>query len=97
MRAVAVRGHSGSAADVLRRGFRVSDLRLTKPLLGGAPFVPSQYGQKYLHGLVRAPETLVYVSRGLGTSGLPSDPQLVHVSAVAEAEVPTTAVEVDTR
>ena len=38
---------------------------------GGAPFVPSQYGQKYLHGLVRAPETLVYVSRGLGTSGLP--------------------------
>src|SRR5437762_1252211 len=39
MRAVAVRGHSGSAADVLRRGFRVSDLRLTKPLLDGAPFV----------------------------------------------------------
>jgi predicted MPP superfamily phosphohydrolase len=38
---------------------------------GGAPFVPSRYGQKYLHGLVRAPETLVYVSRGLGTSGLP--------------------------
>lgn len=38
---------------------------------GWAPFVPSQYGQKYLHGLVRAPETLVYVSRGLGTSGLP--------------------------
>ena len=39
MRAVAVRGHSGPAADVLRRGFRVSDLRLTKPLLDGAPFV----------------------------------------------------------
>jgi predicted MPP superfamily phosphohydrolase len=38
---------------------------------GGAPFVPSHYGQKYLHGLVQAPETLVYVSRGLGTSGLP--------------------------
>jgi predicted MPP superfamily phosphohydrolase len=38
---------------------------------GGAPFVPSRYGQKYLHGLVRAPEALVYVSRGLGTSGLP--------------------------
>jgi predicted MPP superfamily phosphohydrolase len=37
----------------------------------GAPFVPSAYGQKYLHGLVQAPETLVYVSRGLGTSGLP--------------------------
>ena len=38
---------------------------------GGAPFVPSAYGQKYLRGLVQAPETLVYVSRGLGTSGIP--------------------------
>jgi predicted MPP superfamily phosphohydrolase len=38
---------------------------------GGAPFVPSHYGQKYLRGLVQAPETLVYVSRGLGTSGVP--------------------------
>jgi predicted MPP superfamily phosphohydrolase len=37
----------------------------------GAPFVPSAYGQKYLRGLVEAPETRVYVSRGLGTSGLP--------------------------
>jgi uncharacterized protein len=37
----------------------------------GAPFVPSAYGQKYLRGLVQAPETLVYVSRGLGTSGVP--------------------------
>lgn len=37
----------------------------------GAPFVPSRYGQKYLRGLVQAPETLVYVSRGLGTSGVP--------------------------
>ena len=38
---------------------------------GGAPIVPSHYGQKYLHGLVHAPETLVYVSRGLGTIGVP--------------------------
>jgi hypothetical protein len=38
---------------------------------GGAPFVPSHYGQKYLRGLVQAPQTLVYVSRGLGTSGVP--------------------------
>jgi len=37
----------------------------------GAPFVPSAYGQKYLRGLVQAPETLVYVSRGLGTTGVP--------------------------
>jgi predicted MPP superfamily phosphohydrolase len=38
---------------------------------GWAPFVPSQYGQKYLRGLVQAPETLIYISRGLGTSGVP--------------------------
>jgi predicted MPP superfamily phosphohydrolase len=38
---------------------------------GGAPYVPSRYGQKYLRGLVQAPETLVYISRGLGTSGVP--------------------------
>ena len=33
----------------------------------GAPIVPSRYGQKYLHGLVAAPATTVYISRGLGT------------------------------
>lgn len=33
----------------------------------GAPFVPSWYGEKYLRGLVKAPVTNVYVSRGLGT------------------------------
>jgi uncharacterized protein len=38
---------------------------------GGAPFVPSRYGSKYLKGLVRAPHTSVYVSRGLGCSGVP--------------------------
>jgi uncharacterized protein len=38
---------------------------------GGAPFVPSRYGQKYLRGFVEAPATDVYISRGLGTSGLP--------------------------
>lgn len=38
---------------------------------GSAPFVPSRYGQKYLKGLVRAPHTSVYVSRGLGCSGVP--------------------------
>lgn len=35
----------------------------------GSPVVPSRYGQKYLRGLVQAPYTRVYVSRGLGTSG----------------------------
>ena len=33
----------------------------------GAPFVPSRFGQKYLHGLVKTAHTQVFVSRGLGT------------------------------
>jgi predicted MPP superfamily phosphohydrolase len=37
----------------------------------GSPYLPSRYGTKYLHGLVRAPATQVFVSRGLGTVGLP--------------------------
>jgi uncharacterized protein len=35
------------------------------------PFIPSQYGNKYSHGVVEAPTTRVYVSRGLGLTGLP--------------------------
>ena len=35
------------------------------------PFIPSRYGQKYSHGLVEAPRTTVYVSRGIGLTGLP--------------------------
>jgi predicted MPP superfamily phosphohydrolase len=37
----------------------------------GAPWIPSRYGQKYLAGLVRTAWTQVFVSRGLGTVGLP--------------------------
>ena len=33
--------------------------------------LPSRYGVKYLQGLVQAPCTQVFVSRGLGTVGLP--------------------------
>jgi hypothetical protein len=33
--------------------------------------IPSQYGLKYLQGLVQAPHTQVFVSRGLGTVGVP--------------------------
>jgi predicted MPP superfamily phosphohydrolase len=33
--------------------------------------LPSRYGLKYLQGLVKAPRTQVFVSRGLGTVGLP--------------------------
>ncbi|MEF2278874.1 metallophosphoesterase [Deinococcus sp. YIM 134068] len=41
------------------------------PLLG-APVVPSRYGQRYAMGWVRgAFDTPAYVSRGLGTSGVP--------------------------
>ncbi len=36
------------------------------------PWVPSQYGDKYLRGFVQAPETTVYVSRGLGVSAIPA-------------------------
>lgn len=39
--------------------------------LVGAPVVPSCFGQKYARGLVQGPRTLVYVNRGLGTTGLP--------------------------
>lgn len=35
------------------------------------PFIPSRYGEKYNRGLVEAPTTTVYVSRGLGLTGLP--------------------------
>lgn len=37
----------------------------------GAPVVPSRYGQKYVRGLVNAPATRVYISRGIGTVGPP--------------------------
>jgi predicted MPP superfamily phosphohydrolase len=37
----------------------------------GAPIIPSRYGQKYLKGLVEAPTTQVYISRGLGTESRP--------------------------
>jgi predicted MPP superfamily phosphohydrolase len=33
----------------------------------GAPIVPSRYGQKYLHGLVRGPSCQVFITRGVGT------------------------------
>jgi predicted MPP superfamily phosphohydrolase len=51
---------------------------------GEAPFVPSIYGQKYLHGVCRAPATTVYVSRGLGCTSVPvrfgSRPELTLIT-----------------
>ena len=40
------------------------------PVLG-APTTASRYGQKYRAGLVQGPTARVYVSRGIGTIGLP--------------------------
>lgn len=37
----------------------------------GAPFTASRFGQKYRAGLVQGPSARVYVSRGIGTIGLP--------------------------
>jgi predicted MPP superfamily phosphohydrolase len=49
-----------------------------------APFVPSHYGRKYLHGVCRAPATTVYVSRGLGCTSVPvrfgSRPELTLIT-----------------
>ncbi len=54
---------------------------------GGAPFVPSHYGQKYLHGVCQAPATTVYVSRGLGCTSIPvrfgSRPELTLITLTA--------------
>jgi predicted MPP superfamily phosphohydrolase len=51
---------------------------------GEAPFVPSQYGQKYLQGVCHAPATTVYVSRGLGCTSVPvrfgSRPELTLIT-----------------
>jgi predicted MPP superfamily phosphohydrolase len=57
------------------------------PLGGGAPWIPSRYGQKYQRGLVKGPETRVYVSCGLGTSGVPvrigSRPEINFITLTA--------------
>ena len=37
----------------------------------GAPWVPSMYGQKYCSGLVQGPASPVFVSRGVGETGIP--------------------------
>ena len=37
----------------------------------GSPWIPSHYGMKYAKGLVDAPATRVYVSTGVGMSGIP--------------------------
>jgi predicted MPP superfamily phosphohydrolase len=59
----------------------------------GAPWMPSRYGDKYRAGLVRGPASQVFVSRGLGESGIPlrlnSPPEinLLTLSVQLEAQV----------
>jgi predicted MPP superfamily phosphohydrolase len=52
----------------------------------GAPIVPSRFGQKYLHGLVRGPACQVFVTRGVGTAGPPvrflCRPEIVLITLV---------------
>jgi len=40
------------------------------PLIG-PPYVPSQFGLRYLRGLIREGDRQLYVSRGVGASGVP--------------------------
>ncbi|PIE33235.1 metallophosphoesterase [candidate division KSB3 bacterium] len=48
-----------------------------------APFVPSQYGQKYRYGLIETPKTRVIVTKGVGTVTPPvrffARPEIVEV------------------
>jgi uncharacterized protein len=52
----------------------------------GAPIVPSQYGQKYLYGLVQGPMCQVFVTRGVGTIAPPvrflCRPEIVLITLV---------------
>jgi predicted MPP superfamily phosphohydrolase len=71
--AVILLSHSPDVAETLddeRVGLMLSghthggQVRL--PLIG-SPIIPSQYGQKYASGLVKAPKTNCFVTRGVGT------------------------------
>jgi predicted MPP superfamily phosphohydrolase len=52
----------------------------------GAPIVPSQYGQKYLHGLVNGPSCQVFITRGVGTITPPARlfcrPEIVLITLI---------------
>ena len=70
--------HNPDCAETVPASARV-DLMLSGHTHGGQikivperhARVPSRYGRKYLSGLVHAPHTRVYVSRGIGVSALP--------------------------
>jgi len=57
------------------------------------PFIPSRYGNKYSKGFVEAPATQVYVSTGLGQTGLPvrynCPPELTLLTLAQKPEFPS--------
>lgn len=57
----------------------------------GARWLPSRYGEKYRAGLVRGPASQVFVSRGLGESGIPlrvnSPPEINLLTIVSASHV----------
>jgi uncharacterized protein len=53
----------------------------------GSTWLPSKYGDKYRHGLVKGPASSVFVSRGLGEAGVP-----LRVNAPPEVCLLTLAV-----
>ncbi len=86
--------HQPDIAETLTPG--QADLVLSGHTHGGqitlfglwAPIVNSRYGQKYRTGMVKAPNTTVIISDGIGTFGLPlrffARPQIV----IVELETP---------
>jgi predicted MPP superfamily phosphohydrolase len=73
--------HNPDAAEdvnLVTAGYRV-DLMISGHTHGGqvwipgvgTPIVPSKFGQKYASGLVKGPACDVFVSKGVGVSGLP--------------------------
>lgn len=90
--------HNPDSAEqelLTRRQYRV-DLMLCGHTHGGqvrlpiigAPHVPSDFGQKYDRGLVDAKACPVFISRGIGTSGVPvrfgAPPEIVLVELVRD-------------
>lgn len=56
-----------------------------------APRIPSEYGQKYRRGMVEAPNTKVYVTTGIGCTGIPmrffARPQICVIKLVKTPKV----------
>lgn len=59
----------------------------------GATWIPSRFGEKYRVGLVQGPASQVFVSRGLGESGVPlrfnCPPEINLLTLVSPTEIPS--------